>query len=148
MIIEVEIDPTPEPSFYTCTRLVDQIQRIVRLRLDLEQEGMLVDYNITDEIMGLPVMQTLLKASDDARREDAPRWSAEDLQRVLFHIVCTYEQAVREMGGDSEFLREAILMTGKNTLIDNNWWPEGKDRNPELGLPKPKRRRRRWSLRR
>lgn len=77
---------------------------------------------------------------------DAPRWSAEDLQRVLFHIVCTYEQAVRDLGGDSEFLRDAILNVGKNTLLDNGWWPADKNRYPEFDLPPVRKKRRWWSI--
>jgi hypothetical protein len=48
-------------------------------------------------------------------------WSREDVQRVLYHIVRCYEQAL-ELGGDSEILRDAIRI-GRETLKGNNWWP-------------------------
>lgn len=51
-----------------------------------------------------------------------PRWSLEDVQRVLFNVVHRYEEA-QGLGGDSEFLRDAIRIA-RETLKDNNWWPQ------------------------
>lgn len=80
-----------------------------------------------------------------------PRWTREEVQRVLYHVVTTYEQAnsyaftqtkggeykatktprrfilfgrrLPFLGGDSELLRDAIRI-GRETLKDNHWWPE------------------------
>lgn len=46
------------------------------------------------------------------------RWSREDVQRVLFLIVCRWESL-----GDGELFRDAIRI-GRETLKDNDWWPE------------------------
>lgn len=83
--------------------------------------------------------------------QTAPRWTREDVQRVLFHVVKMYEQAndpwimvgtggddvtpkrspkrfiffgprLPFLGGDSELLRDAIRIA-RQTLKDNNWWP-------------------------
>ena len=89
---------------------------------------------------------------------DEPRWSREEVQRVLYTVVRAYEQANSRsydkagiiaykrdrkgilrrrtrhslfrseapkpiLGGDSELLRDAIRIA-KQTLKDNNWWPE------------------------
>jgi hypothetical protein len=80
------------------------------------------------------------------------RWNRIDVQRVLYNIVTTYEQAhgvsyeqgdskgnfrqrktprrfiffgrrLPFLGGDSELLRDAIRI-GRETLKDNHWWPE------------------------
>lgn len=87
--------------------------------------------------------------------ETEPRWTREDVQRVLYHVVRTYEQAnsyaytrisdgkekakknprrfilfgkrLPFLGGDSELLRDAIRIA-RETLKDNHWWPEGQDR--------------------
>lgn len=81
-----------------------------------------------------------------------PKWTREDVQSVLYHIIKTYEQAqdvnyieIRNsvahvkrktprrfivcgqrmpfLGGDSELLRNAIRI-GVETLKDNHWWPD------------------------
>lgn len=78
-----------------------------------------------------------------------PRWSREDVQRVLYTVVRAYEQAngvgqgvlvhggrkrppkrfilfgrrLPFLGGDSEILRNRISIA-KETLKDNNWWPD------------------------
>ncbi len=85
-----------------------------------------------------------------AENEIAPRWSREDVQRVLYHVVRAYEQAhsyafiehkdgtkhqrktpkrfiffgqrLPFLGGDSELLRDAIRIA-RETVIDNDWWP-------------------------
>lgn len=57
----------------------------------------------------------------DVDAPKAPMWSREDVQRVLYHVVRQYEIA-QELGGDSELLRDAIRI-GRETLKDNNWWP-------------------------
>lgn len=79
-----------------------------------------------------------------------PKWTREEVQRVLYHVVRCYEQAnsyaftkveggkrteevTRRrfgivgkrkpfLGGDSEFLRDAIRIA-RETLKDNDWWP-------------------------
>lgn len=76
------------------------------------------------------------------------RWSREEVQRVLFHVVKQYEQAISPvytengkakksprrfvlfgqrlpfLGGDSELLRSAIYDVAIPTLKDNDWWPQ------------------------
>lgn len=85
--------------------------------------------------------------------EEDIKWSREDVQRVLYHVIRLYEQAnspqhteydeknkaknrkmprrfiffgrrLPFLGGDSELLRDAIYKTAIPTLKDNNWWPE------------------------
>lgn len=46
-------------------------------------------------------------------------WNREDVQRVLFNIVSKWDTF-----GDSELFRDAIRI-GRETLKDNNWWPDG-----------------------
>lgn len=74
-----------------------------------------------------------------------PKHSLEDVQRVLYHVVCRYEQAnlpvdgngnktprrfvffgrrIPGLGGDSELLRSAIYDVAVPTLKDNDWWPD------------------------
>jgi hypothetical protein len=47
----------------------------------------------------------------------APQWSREDVQRVLFHLIRTWDTF-----GDSEFFRDAIRIA-RQTLQENDWWP-------------------------
>lgn len=96
--------------------------------------------------------------SDESRQasnclqDKQPEWSREDVQRVLYHIIRSYENAhsyaftnvaadktktqertpkrfilfgtrLPFLGGDSEFLRDAIRI-GRETLKDNDWWPD------------------------
>lgn len=78
------------------------------------------------------------------KTEAEPKWSREDVQRVLYHVIKRYEQAnmpwdgkkkspkrfiffgprIPGLGGDSELLRSAIYDVAIPTLKDNNWWPE------------------------
>jgi hypothetical protein len=65
------------------------------------------------------------------------RWSREQVQRVLYNVVTTYDQA-QYLGGDSELLRDAIRI-GRETLIENGWWPvveqEARSTSPQTGPP-------------
>ena len=72
--------------------------------------------------------QTIAAAMNEKARSDLPPnpWSREDVQRVLYHIVRSYEVAHQHLGGDSEILRDAIRI-GRQTLKDNNWWPHESD---------------------
>jgi hypothetical protein len=45
------------------------------------------------------------------------QWSREDVQRVLYLVVGRWDTF-----GDSELFRDAIRI-GRQTLIDNEWWP-------------------------
>lgn len=96
-----------------------------------------------------------------------PRWSREDVQRVLFHVVKSYDQAnmtecihdgklrrapkrfvffgprLPMLGGDSELLRDAIRIA-RETLKDNNWWPRNPD-EPQPTQPAWRRSQRRSS---
>lgn len=95
-------------------------------------------------------MTTMMMMMMAPSKEDRP-WSLEDVQRVLYHVVATYEQSVSPdytyvrgslkteekmprrfiffgkrlpfLGGDSELLRDAMRVA-KETLKDNHWWPE------------------------
>lgn len=46
-------------------------------------------------------------------------WNREDVQRVLYNIVSKWD-----LLGDSELFRDAIRI-GRETLKDNEWWPDG-----------------------
>lgn len=46
-------------------------------------------------------------------------WNREDVQRVLYNIVSKWDTF-----GDSELFRDAIRI-GRETLKDNEWWPDG-----------------------
>lgn len=83
----------------------------------------------------------------DERITDGPMWDREQVQRVLYHVVRRYEQAITPdyerdgqpkkmprrfvlfgrrlpgLGGDSELLRSAVFDVAIPTLKDNNWWP-------------------------
>jgi len=52
-----------------------------------------------------------------------PRWSRTDVQRVLYEVVVAYDEAKAALGGDSEILSDRIRIA-RQTLKDNNWWPE------------------------
>lgn len=58
----------------------------------------------------------------DPVKEADSQWSREQVQRVLYTVVASYDQAHAELGSDREFLRDAIRI-GRQMLIDNEWWP-------------------------
>lgn len=62
-----------------------------------------------------------------------PRWSLEDVQRVLYLVIRRHEQAHAHLGGDSELLVDAVRIA-RETLIDNEWWPEDERDLPERRL--------------
>jgi hypothetical protein len=56
---------------------------------------------------------------------EEPMWTREDVQRVLFHVVQRYNEAIEFHGGlFDEFLHSAIVDVAIPTLKDNRWWPD------------------------
>lgn len=52
----------------------------------------------------------------------APRWSREDVQRVLYHV-----RAFLRAGAQCRWRQRTAadaIRIGRQTFIDNDWWPE------------------------
>ena len=60
----------------------------------------------------------------DQQTAAEPKWSREDLQRVLLHVCKQYEADVAFQGGFSELMNSAIYDLAIPTLKDNHWWPD------------------------
>lgn len=53
-----------------------------------------------------------------------PKWDREDLQRVLYHVVMRYREAIESNGHQfDELFDSAIYDVAIPTLRDNDWWP-------------------------